>query len=340
MKPDHLSGADVLLVRSVTNVNRDLLSQSRVKYVGTCTIGTDHLDKSYLDRAGIAWSAAPGCNAGGVVQYALAAMANYAPDWSKQTIGIVGCGNVGGRLYRTLKALGVRVKVNDPFKSQETIPELTSLEEVLCADIICLHTPLTTDGPHPTFRLLGRNELANVNPNGLLISAGRGEVIDNFALFDHLQTRPSLNVVLDVWQGEPDIYTPLVDLIRCGTPHIAGYSFEGKLNGSLMIFEALSKWLKEPSTKISSKVNSTKETILGNRQALEAPTINEAILKTYPIQADDKLIRDSVNRGESMSLTFDLLRKGYWQRREFSHFYCPQAQGDIHEFLSIVNSVE
>lgn len=340
MSADDLAGADVLLVRSVTKVNASLLAKSRVKFVGTCTIGTDHLDKRYLDEAGIAWSAAPGCNAGGVVQYALAAMATYCPDWATKTVGIIGCGNVGGRLYRTLKALGVSVKVSDPFKKSTNIPELTTLDDVLTADIICVHTPLTLDGEHPTENLINAANLLKIKAGALLISAGRGEVIDNQALYEYLKKTPTLNVVLDVWRGEPDIFTPLMPLVRCGTPHIAGYSFEGKLNGSLMIYQALAKTLALDPIAVAARLEQVKSDILGEAEPLKAHSINEAVLATYDLKADHQLIDAAIDSGEPMKTAFDKLRKAYWQRRELGHYYCPQKSGDVFEFLQLVNSVK
>ncbi|HEY7773063.1 MAG TPA: 4-phosphoerythronate dehydrogenase [Marinagarivorans sp.] len=339
MSADDLVGADILLVRSVTKVNRALLAKSQVKFVGTCTIGTDHLDKPYLDETGIAWSAAPGCNAGGVVQYALAAMATYSPDWADKTVGIVGCGNVGGRLYRTLKALGVSLQVSDPFKSPTEVPDLATLDEVLACDIICVHTPLTLGGEHPTEYLINASNLPKINPDALLISAGRGEVIDNAALLEHLKAVPTLNVVLDVWEGEPNIHTSLLPFVRCGTPHIAGYSFEGKLNGSLLVYQALAKHLAIDEAAARARVDTVKDAILGEPVALAAPSINAAVLATYNLQADHELIAGAIATGEPMKTAFDKLRKSYWQRREFGHYYCPNGAGQLHQFLQLVNSV-
>ena len=365
MTADDLAGADALLVRSVTQVNASLLSKSNVSFVGSCTIGTDHLDKPFFDQNNITWSAAPGCNAGGVVQYALAAMATYAPNWSQQTVGIVGCVNVGGRLYRTLKALGVKVKVADPFKSSSVIPELTTLNDVLSADVVCFHTPLTKDGSYPTLNLLNADNLSSLNPNALLISAGRGEVIDNQALYRYIQKTPSIKVVLDVWANEPDIYTPLMDIIECGTPHIAGYSFEGKLNGSLMIYRALSKHLGLDAKKVDERISSVREAVLGEAVALNTGDlssgdldasdltsdstvqniINQVILDTYNIQTDNALIADCIAKNQAMQTAFDQLRKAYWQRREFSHFYAnnshfsDQGYDAVTRFLSAINQI-
>lgn len=340
MNADDLAGADALLVRSVTRVNEELLAKSQVQFVGTCTIGTDHLDKQYLDDKGITWTAAPGCNAGGVVQYALAAMATYRPNWRDLTVGIIGCGNVGGRLYRTLKTLGVTVKVADPFKTSSEIPELCTLAEVLNSDVICMHTPLTVSGEHPTLKLLNGDNLPQLKQGALLINAGRGEVIDNEALYHFLKDRTDLCVVLDVWQGEPNIFTPLLDYIKCGTPHIAGYSFEGKLNGSLMVFEAFAKKFGLSEAEIDLRIANVRKSILGESQALEALTINEAVLKTYDLQADHALIANAVAANEPMLTAFDKLRKSYWQRRELGHYYCARGAGDVHQFLELVNGVK
>ncbi len=340
MSAADLTEADILLVRSVTKVNAALLANSKVKFVGTCTIGTDHLDKAFLNEKQIRWSAAPGCNAGGVVQYALAAMASYCPDWANKTVGIIGCGNVGGRLYRTLKTLGVKLKVADPHKKRAAIPELTTLEDVLSADIICVHTPLITDGDEPTLNLINEKNLPLIKPNALLISAGRGEVIDNSALFKHLQMSPNLKVVLDVWAGEPNIYTPLMSLIRCGTPHIAGYSFEGKLNGSLMIYEALGQHLGLLPADIAARVAAVQQSVLGAPSELAAENINDAVLKSYNLQQDHALIADAIKSAEPMATAFDKLRKNYWQRRELGHYFCEDKSSPIHHFLELVNGVK
>ena len=339
MSADDLRDADILLVRSVTKVNAALLTHSKIQFVGTCTIGTDHLDKAFFETQNIQWSAAPGCNAGGVVQYALAAMATYCPDWANKTVGIIGCGNVGGRLYRTLKALGVKLIVADPHKNTQQISELTTLDKVLGADIICVHTPLIIEGEEPTLNIINANNLPLIKPDALLISAGRGEVIDNFALFKYLQSTPSLQVVLDVWAEEPNIYTPLMPLIRCGTPHIAGYSFEGKLNGSLMIFEALAKHLGLPQEDIAARLSAVQKNILGEATALNATTINEAVLKSYNLKDDHALIAGAIESEEPMATAFDKLRKNYWQRRELGHYFCDDNPA-IRDFLELVNGVK
>ncbi|HMU67125.1 MAG TPA: 4-phosphoerythronate dehydrogenase, partial [Cellvibrionaceae bacterium] len=172
MQASDLASADILLVRSVTKVNAQLLTDSPVKFVGTCTIGVDHLDAEYLARRGIITASAPGCNAGGVVQYVLSALARIRPQWPQAKIGIVGCGNVGGRLYRVLNAAGVNVCAFDPFKQHADI-RWAAWEELLQCDIICMHTPLTRTGVAPTFHLFNETVLRRLKPGTLLLNAGR-----------------------------------------------------------------------------------------------------------------------------------------------------------------------
>ena len=236
-----VADADVLLVRSVTSVNQRLLGDSNVKFVGTCTIGTDHLDKNWLDSAGIEYRSAPGCNAYGVVQYVFSVLANLDLLRGQPKVGVIGCGNVGGRLYRTLKALGLDVVVYDPFLSKSNIPDLQEWEALYDCDIVCTHTPLTTSGPHPTEKMITTNFFSNLKTGCLLLNAGRGGVIDNNALSDYLDgdNLNNVRVVLDVWESEPDVHRKLLHQVIFASPHIAGYSFEGKTNGSLMIFTAL-----------------------------------------------------------------------------------------------------
>jgi erythronate-4-phosphate dehydrogenase len=318
MTAEQLGNADVLLVRSVTQVKAELIGQSGLSFVGTCTIGTDHLDTDYLDSNGICWRAAPGCNAGGVVHYVLAALAHFMPDWQQKTFGIIGCGNVGGRLYRTLQALGLRIQVADPFKTPDDIPDLAPLASVLRADVVCCHTPLTRSGPHPTFHLLGAAELSQLKPDALLINAGRGEVIDNRALLQHLQARPEQKVVLDVWENEPALLRPLMPYLKAGTPHIAGYSVEGKLNGSLMIYAALADFLGIAETEKRQRIAAVQQQFLGPPVRLSAPDLNTGLTRSYDLPADFAQLKAAA---DDLPGAFDQLRKHYWQRYELSHFH-------------------
>lgn len=235
-----IEGAEVLLVRSVTPVNQSLLAGSSVRFVGSATAGTDHVDLDYLAKNHIQFAHAPGCNAHAVVQYVLSVLCCLKPQWQQCRVGIVGCGNVGGLLYRQLCALGVQCRVYDPFLDSADIPDLCSFEQVLDCEIISVHTPLTTSGPYPTHHMFDRQTLQQIKSTSLLINAGRGGVIDNIALLSLLKQRSGLQVALDVWESEPQIDTELLDLVAIATPHIAGYSYEGKIRGTQMLFDSLS----------------------------------------------------------------------------------------------------
>ena len=237
-----LINADVLLVRSVTRVNEALLAATPVRFVGSASAGKDHLDTHYLEQTGIAWCHAPGCNADAVADYVLSAFcrtpALLARLFNGALVGIVGIGHVGSCLYRRLQALGIRCIAYDPLIEQNRYPILTDLEQVLTADVVCLHAPLTTTGCYPSYHLLDNARLAQLRPGTVLLNAGRGALIDNQALCKRLIQHADLTVILDVWEGEPAINTTLMQQIHLATPHIAGHSIEGKLMATAMLYQA------------------------------------------------------------------------------------------------------
>lgn len=322
--------ADALIVRSVTKVNPALLDGSQVKFVGTCTIGVDHLDQPYLDANGIRWSSAPGCNANSVVEFVYAALCHLDINWLPVKFGIIGCGNVGGLLYKRLKAQGVDVRCYDPNLTLVQNPDLTSLEEVLACDVISMHTPLITKGPHPSFHLLGRKELLQLKTGAVLINCGRGPVINNQALLEVLVERNDLRVVLDVWEPEPDISLELLNKVFLGSPHIAGYSYDGKLNGTEMIYQALCHHLdKSPQSSLTALVPPLANNQLSIDEYIDNDTtifslVKELIQQVYDIAADDARLRALATQtlaGEIVfSEGFDGLRKHYPVRREFHNY--------------------
>ena len=311
-----IQGAEILLVRSVTQVNQSLLEGSSVRFVGSATAGTDHIDLEYLNNNNIQFAYAPGCNAEAVVQYTLSVFSRLKPQWLESKVGIVGCGNVGGRLYQKLVALGVDCRVYDPFLSQSQIPDLVSLKEVLDCDIISLHTPLTTEGEFPTHYLFNQQVLNSLKPNTLLINAGRGAVIDNNALINRIKQSDGLQVALDVWESEPQINAELLDLVSLATPHIAGYSDEGKIRGTSMLYEALcALYLNDASFQQPNiSINDTTVSLNGTGK-----TLNQLLLECYNIDADDQRMRETLKQGD-IGQGFDQMRKTYPQRREYSHF--------------------
>ncbi len=309
--------ANILLVRSVTSVNAVLLEDTPVEFVGTCTIGVDHLDQDYLTSKSIAFHSAPGCNALGVVQYVFSALARLDLLDPQKKVAIIGCGNVGGRLYRYLRALGCRCLCIDPYKTKKDIPDLAQFEDIYDADIVCMHTPLVTEGEHPTEAMLGYEHFRKMKPGAALINAGRGECIDNSALRRYLAQYKDLKVVLDVWAGEPNIDTALARMVDFGTPHIAGYSYEGKVNGSTMIFEALGRYLNEPHEKIQAMLADLRARCFGPREKLNGENLKDLILKSYDLHQDHAQLQAVL---DSLPTSFDRLRKHYAKRREFTHY--------------------
>jgi erythronate-4-phosphate dehydrogenase len=307
---------DVLLVRSVTRVDAALLAGSRVKFVGSATSGYDHIDRDGLAAAGIHFAHAPGCNAGAVVQYVLSVCCALRPDWRRRVIGIVGCGAVGGRLYSVLTALGVSCRVHDPLRpDRENIPDLIDLVEVIrAADILCLHTPLTHTGPFPTFHMVDDRVLAALKPGCLLINAARGAVVDNAALRQRLTTATGLTVALDVWEGEPAIDPDLCQRVAIASPHIAGYSQEGRVNGTRAVYEAFCAWRGVPPIPPVSEAP----------QPLVLPSgldpLADAVLATFDVRAEHRRMATAIASGVAIAEVFDQLRRTSPERREFGHF--------------------
>ena len=315
--------ADVLLVRSVTRVDADLLAGSRVGFVGTATIGTDHLDLDWLRQAGIRVAAAPGCNARSVVEYVLSGLCDLwrrgRLDWENAVFGVVGLGNVGARLARVLQGLGLNVLGSDPLVCHDDI-EQQPLEVLLReANVLSLHTPLTRGGAFPTWHLLDEARLSSWRHPGMLINSGRGAVIDNQALRRLVEAGfiQGQDVILDVWEHEPEIDAGLLDLIGLGTPHIAGYSQEGKWQGSLMIHEALADFARLGPVDVAGLLPSgvTSLTLEGSGWQALAGLIEDV----YPIRRDDADLRHACRLPVTLrAAAFDALRKQYWPRREFS----------------------
>lgn len=333
LSPDQVRDADVLLVRSVTRVNRDLLDGSRVRFVGTTTIGTDHVDEFWLQAQGIQFCAAPGCNANSVVEYVLAVASLQATrrglaDWSCQSVGVVGAGNVGGLLAQKLERLGFKVVLCDPPRQKaqaealdESDPiEFSSLEQALDCDLVTLHTPLTRDGEHPTYHMLAAPQLAALRSDQLLINSGRGEVIDNAALLQRLQQPDAPGVVLDVWENEPLINPQLLQQIWLGTPHIAGYSLEGKVQGTEAIYRALSRFLGLPVRKQAGQyLPEPPLSKLAFTSNAGDYAIQLALHNCYDPRRDDARLRLSMAGDDKQrAQAFDRLRREYPVRRECS----------------------
>ncbi|GKQ45360.1 4-phosphoerythronate dehydrogenase PdxB [Pseudomonas syringae pv. theae] len=319
-----VADADVLLVRSVTPVTREMLEGSPVRFVGTCTIGTDHLDLTYLQDAAIQWSSAPGCNARGVVDYVLGSLLTLAEiegvDLRQRTYGVVGAGQVGGRLTAVLKALGWKVLVCDPPRQSAEGDDFVSLDEILQrCDVISLHTPLDKSGQSPTWHLLDEARLRQLRQGAWLINASRGAVVDNRALHDVMLEREDLQAVLDVWEGEPQVNVALADLCVIGTPHIAGYSLDGRQRGTAQIYQALCAFLDQPAAISLADLLPTPWLAQVSLDAATDPqwALNMLCRGVYDPRRDDADFRRSLT-GDTASqrLAFDALRKHYPPRRE------------------------
>lgn len=317
-----VADADILLVRSVTRVDRALLAGSRVRFVGTATIGVDHLDLEWLRQQGIAVASAPGCNAASVVEYDLAALSlihvRGGLDWDRARFGVVGLGNVGGLLARTLQAMGVEVMGCDPFAVCPGIRQ-TGLDALLEeASVILLHTPLTRDGEHPTWHLLDEGRLARLGHDRILLNAGRGECVDNDALSGMLASGAVSggNVVLDVWENEPSPEVRLLEQVALATPHIAGYSVEGKWRGTDMVRRALLAFLGREPDPVAIPAGGGEPLRLDESGW---PGLCRLVLDAYPVWRDDRDMRSAMAAADpdARKRGFDRLRKEYWPRHEF-----------------------
>lgn len=333
-----LAEADILLVRSVTEVNQALLEGTPVRFVGSCTIGTDHLDTLWLEQQGIAWSAAPGCNANSVVEYVFCALAALDIDWRGRSFGIVGCGNVGGTLQRRLRALDIPCKVYDPWLPDN--PDAADLNTVLQQDVICLHAPLVKAGEHPSYHMLDAAALAAIRPDAVLVSAGRGAVIDNAALLSLRERSATFTCVLDVWENEPDINLDLLAKVDLGSPHIAGYSHDGKLAGTRLVREELNRALSLSPADTGGAPEEARLSITSEHSGFAA--ICDLLLQMYDPRADDQRLRAAAQQArdgaQAMAVSFDQLRKQYPRRLEFSHYRleAPQLDAATRQQLEIL----
>ncbi|NND68595.1 MAG: 4-phosphoerythronate dehydrogenase [Halioglobus sp.] len=311
LDPAMLAGADALLVRSVTRVDAALLADSPVRFVGSATSGLEHVDQAYLASADIAFANAPGANANAVVEYVLTAVA-AVEDYLERLldggrVGIIGYGHIGHALAQRLRLLGIGCAVYDPWLPREGRRDAAEFEEVMACDVISCHAELTTREPYPSLHLLDAQALAGLHGRQLLINASRGAVIDNKALLARCTAADAPAVVLDVWEGEPEIDARLLDRVAIGTPHIAGYSVEGKLRGSAMLVTELAAHMGETGAHDSTLY---RHTLLADSSAIAA-----VLATNYDIWRDDAALRGVVNDVDSAS-GFDRLRREYPDRHE------------------------
>ncbi len=322
---EKLLEADILLVRSVTKVNRELLDGTQVKFVGTATIGVDHIDRNYLNEAGIGFASAVGCNASSVAEYVISSiltLQNKGKIKDFPILGIIGAGNVGSELFKRAEGMGIKTILNDPPKKRLTECDIyRSLDELLQkADIISIHVPLNLSGEDSTYHLVNQDFLQMMKPQATLINSSRGDVVDERAL---LQSREHKNIpanlILDVWHNEPQINFNLVDACDIATPHIAGYSWDGKVRGTELIHDAAAAFFfRESKWHGRDLINNE---VIQPLRVNKGNALYEAVSSVYNILEDDSNFR--VNKDlqkEERSKAFDALRKNYRRRLEFSHF--------------------
>jgi len=330
-----LKNVDALIVRSITNVNSNLLDGTKVKFIGTATIGSDHIDLNYLKKNNISFADAKGCNADSVAEYLFTALLKIAIDEKikidEKTIGVVGIGNIGSRVVKIAESFGMKVLKNDPPLERKGIGKnYVSLDEILQSDIITLHVPLNNGGEDNTAHLLNENNLGQIREKAIIINTSRGAVIDNNALHKKNHNKKLINI-LDVWENEPGINVDLLNITKIGTAHIAGYSFEGKVNGTMMIYNALCKFIdKAHSWKPAFPEVENKEIVLADMKSDELKLCN--LLKSvYDIEGDDKRMRNIINVNlKERGNYFHQLRKEYPIRREFSNYRIKLREDELH----------
>ncbi len=323
----NLLDADLVVVRSETKVNRRLLEGTRVRFVGTATIGTDHVDVDYLRACGIGFASAPGSNANSVAEYLAAALLELGVGrdvpLKGMTIGVVGVGNVGSRVARVASALGMNVLLNDPPLARLTSdPRYRPLDDLMNADFVTVHVPLTTIGKDPTFHLFDERRIARIKKGAILINTSRGPVVDKIPLKMALASGHLGGAVLDVWEGEPEIDTALLADVDLGTPHIAGYSLDGKINAARMIFEEAARFFAFPAPHAYDMSDDNPASIrLAIGDGPLEPMLQELIRQCYDIKADDRSLRGVLSIPmERQGDFFRSLRAEYRVRHEFSHY--------------------
>lgn len=326
ISPRLVSDADILIVRSVTTVDKALLEKSRVKFVATVTSGVDHIDMAYLQSAGVGFVSAHGSNAQSVVEYVLSSLFVLAGqndfDLFDKSVGIVGCGKVGSRLMSVLKTLGIRFLVNDPPLKDETGHDLyRALSDIINLDIVSLHVPLTDHALYPTRNLVDENFLSKMKTDAVLINTSRGQVVHEQALKKHMDEYNKFSAVIDVWENEPDINLEILRKVDIGTPHIAGYSLDAKIKATEMVFaeacryfEIKRQWKPEENVHGLALQEVKIDESLSDKEAIQI-----AILSHYDVRSDAASLRRVLEVERSKAgYYFDELRKNYPVRRNFS----------------------
>lgn len=310
MTPDAVRDADALIIRTRTKCNHQLLDGSKVKFIATATIGYDHIDTQYCDENGIKWTNAPGCNALSVTQYMASVLIYLAEknnfELASKTLGIVGVGNVGSRVAKLAKGFGMKVLLNDPPRERaEGKGQFVSLQEIAeKADVIAFHPFLNFDGIDKTYHLADENFFNSVKRKPIIINASRGEVVDNNALKVAMEKGQVADVVLDCWENEPEIDLELLDKVALATPHIAGYSADGKANATTQSVQSVSRFFD-----LGLDDWQPDELPAGLDVNFKNHSIFDFFIETYDIVSESNYLKSSPE-------TFELQRSNYPIRRE------------------------
>jgi len=326
--PADVRDADLLITRSTTKVNAGLLEGSSVRFYGSGVIGTDHIDIPYLEARGIVWSGAPGCNAESVANYITAALlwlgGRDGLTLEGRTIGVIGVGNVGRRVCAHARALGLRVLANDPPRQRDAaddeargfVPLERLVEE---SDIITCHVPLIRSGPDATCHLLSAAQFARMKPGVIVINAARGPVVATDALLADLGTRVS-RAVIDCWEGEPVYRADLLARAALTTPHIAGHSYEGKVNGTALVYRRACAFLGvAPACPFALPAPPLPEWQADAAGRKDEDVLRALVLSVYDIEADSRRLKAScVADDAARAAAFDAQRGTYPMRREFA----------------------
>lgn len=319
--------ADALIVRTVTPVQAPLLDGSKIRFVASASAGTDHIDLKYLEDRGIGFEYAPGCNANAVSEYIAVALCIFASrrewDLEGRSIAVIGAGHVGSLVAEKAEALGMEVALCDPpLRDLTGNPQYRDFKDVLAADFLSFHVPLTVRGAYPTFHMLRKEVLDRLSPHQAVINASRGAVLCNKDLREALLGNRIEGAILDVWEREPRIDYALLDLVDIGTPHIAGSSLDGKVRATEMVCRALHRFSPIPDPWNGELVFPKPRSIIPDPKLGGKEAIRSVLLKAYNILQDDGSLRKlkTAASTEEAGDGFDLLRSSYDYRPEFSHF--------------------
>jgi len=324
--PAVVADADALIVRTATRVDANLLSGSSIRFAGTSTTGFDHIDLDFLRKNNIGFACGPGSNANSVAEYVVVAMLEVAEKTNckleDKSIGIIGVGNIGGNVAKKAASLGMKVFLNDPPLQRQTgDAKYLPLKELFDCDFITLHTPLTRTGPDKTFHLADEEFFKSLKPGCIFVNTARGGVMDTTALKAAINSGTFKFVIIDVWENEPNIDTKLLEMVDIATPHIAGYSLDGKLTALIMVYKEACRYFgldAKLDTESFLPAPEVPELKINPEGANQQQLLLEVVRKIYDVKEDDSALRQILNKPvEQRARYFETLRQDYHIRREF-----------------------